>query len=314
MASPRETYFACHQYGGIARLARTVLRITGTDRVRFLNGQVTADVRKLQPGAGLPACLTTAKGKLCADIFVTARADALFVDADETLGEILPARLGRYLIADDVQMESPGLDMQLYHLLPPRGEPMEQFLTQELREIGAVVTWRLGRAGLDFLLPTKPGQELWSRFSGVRATIDDPLFETLRIEAGLPRWGHELGEDTLPPEAGLDRTHIDYHKGCYIGQEVISRLKSVGHVNRQLTGFVSLEGASPTAGDAIFSPPDERPAGVITSVAYSFALEKPIALGYLRRGSPTGGRYACAAQPKSADVRIAACSLPFVPS
>ena len=88
----------------------------------------------------------------------------------------------------------------------------------------------------------------------------------------------------------------------------------MGHVNRQLTGFVSEDGAPPVAGAAIFSPDSDRPAGRITSVAFSFALEKPIALGYLRRGSPTSGLRARPAAPTSAEVRIAACPLPFLSS
>ena len=88
----------------------------------------------------------------------------------------------------------------------------------------------------------------------------EDIAETLRIEAGVPRWGAELNEDTLPPEAGLDRAAIDYHKGCYIGQEVISRIKSVGHVNRSLTGFAS---AAPLAAgmESGARRPREKPRG-----------------------------------------------------
>jgi len=148
--------------------------------------------------------------------------------------------------------------------------------------------------------------------TGNHIVIDEPLAETLRIEAGIPRWGFELGEDTLPPEAGLDRTHIDYHKGCYIGQEVISRLKSVGHVNRQLTGFVSEAGAPLSPGMAIFAAASATQTGVLTSAAYSFALEKPIALGYLKRGSPLDGLIARPVESTDAEVRVVVRTLPFV--
>ena len=112
------------------------------------------------------------------------------------------------------------------------------------------------------------------------------MVETLRIEAGIPRWGAELSEDTIPVEAGLDKTAIDYHKGCYIGQEVISRIKSVGHVNKELQGFISTDDRPLKAGMLLATPdaPD-RKAGWLTSVTYSFALEKPVALGYLKRGT-----------------------------
>jgi folate-binding protein YgfZ len=115
------------------------------------------------------------------------------------------------------------------------------------------------------------------------------------VQRGIPAWGAELTEDTLPPEAGLDKTHIDYHKGCYIGQEVISRLKSVGHVNRALqrftgksdgqvaaTGFALSGGPSP--GDLLhLAGTRDNAVGKLTSVVSGLAGEF-FALGYLKRG------------------------------
>ena len=234
--------------------------------------------------------MTTAKGKLCAEVCLARHSPTrLLIDADAALREPLPARLERYIIADDVTLEDVTDDLRLLHFL---GDVAP---ARDLRRDAAICAdraHRFGRDGWDFvLLPTAAFDTAWPQLI---ATVADPrrrrFRRRLRIEAGVPRWGRELGEDTLPPEAGLDRTHIDYHKGCYIGQEVISRLKSVGHVNRQLTGFVSDDGAPLAAGAQLFAPgDDERPVGTLTSAAFSFALEKPIALGYLKRGSPIGG-------------------------
>ena len=132
------------------------------------------------------------------------------------------------------------------------------------------------------------------------------------MEAGIPRWGYELGEETLPPEAGLDRTHIDYHKGCYVGQETISRLKSVGHVNRELRGMVWEGGGIPEIGGLIFGEGGERAGGVVTSVAYSFALERWIALGYLKRGLSASQICIRPASGVGEEVRMAVHALPFV--
>ena len=149
--------------------------------------------------------------------------------------------------------------------------------------------------------------------TAVRAD-DVALLELIRIEHGVPRWSRELDETTLPPEAGLDRTHIDFHKGCYIGQEVISRLKSVGHVNRELRGFVSTDGVPLTAGARIFSAAEPaRDLGRVTSAAFSFALDRPIALGYLRRDAAGGEFLAAAPEAPDAPVRIAVHPLPFIP-
>ena len=152
----------------------------------------------------------------------------------------------------------------------------------------------------------------------LRATfveLDEDLLEIFRIEAGIPKWGAELDENTLPNEAGLERDAIDFHKGCYVGQEVISRIKSVGHVNRSLRGFVS---DSPlAAGMKLFAPneakpnEDEKPVGNFTSAAWSFGLEKWAALGYLKRGfdSPV---LEARADDGSAVVKVEVKDLPLI--
>jgi aminomethyltransferase len=146
------------------------------------------------------------------------------------------------------------------------------------------------------------------------AIIGGGLAEIIRVEAGVPRWGVDFGEETLPPEAGLDLTHIDYAKGCYIGQEVISRLKSVGHVNKQLRGFVSVTEAPLEKGWQLFSSDDPaKSLGHLTSATWSFALAKPIALGYLKRGAPSAKLFARSADSSAPGVEVALHDLPFVP-
>lgn len=284
-------YHECRARGGVVDLSeRTQLVLTGPDRVRYLNGQVTSDVRKLAVGQTQMACVTTAKGKLCADIFITAQDDALYIDAEGSLREVLLARLERYIVADDVAIEDVSEKYALLHYFG--GEPPASGMGQ------VAAARRLGRPGWDLRLSREEFAAARESLFAGRVAVDADLAETLRIEAGIPRWGHELDENTLPPEAGLDQTHIDYHKGCYIGQEVISRLRSVGHVNRQLTGFVA-EGDAPLApGLQLFATADApTPIGVLTSAAYNLTLEKPMALGYLKRGSPTG---ALLARPEGA--------------
>jgi tRNA-modifying protein YgfZ len=319
-------YLDFQQRGGIADLSvRAKFRLTGADRIRYLNGQVTANITRLTPAEAVPSCVTTAKGRLCGDIFISAEPDALLIDAEPELRESLLARLERYIISDDAALEDVTDSLALLHLLPAAHETAE---TLRASTLGDVPTPHLARrftlrGGLDLLVPASEAAALLARWP----LLSPELLEVLRIEAGLPRWGRELGEDTLPPEAGLDRTHIDYHKGCYIGQEVISRLKSVGHVNRQLTGFVPaglLPGdSSPllAAGLQLFAPGDPaRPVGHLTSAVFSFALAKPIALGYLKRGSPIGDLLARPAQsdglPIPTDgpaISVTAQALPFVP-
>src|SRR5262245_7876888 len=117
MSELADEYRVFTEKGAVACLAdRTHLIFRGADRVRFLNGQVTANVAAAKPGSVFPACVTTAKGKLCADAFVTVRTDDIFVDADFALAESLYARFERYIVADDVSIQNVSERLERYHL------------------------------------------------------------------------------------------------------------------------------------------------------------------------------------------------------
>jgi folate-binding protein YgfZ len=126
--------------------------------------------------------------------------------------------------------------------------------------------------------------------------------ERLRIEQAVPRWGAELEAATLPAEAGLDTTAVDFHKGCYIGQEVVSRIKSVGHANRALRVFELIAGTPPPAGAEFFLAGErERAAAVVTSV--DFALSPAIGLCYIKRGTSEGAVLTTAAGDSQIQLR-----------
>ena len=205
MTSLRAAYAQFQTLGGIADLsARLELILTGADRVRYLNGQVTCNVAKLSNGQTQPACVTTAKGRLCAEIVIAAAADALHIDADPTLRSTLPTRLERYIISDDATLTDVTDSRVLLHFLGPP--------PPEIPGTTCIPCRRFGRDGWDVRLAASALADKKAALFSERPTLDPELIETLRIEAGIPRWGAELDEDTLPPEAGLDRTHIDYHK------------------------------------------------------------------------------------------------------
>ena len=290
--------------GGVIDLTNRVkLAFTGADRVRYLNGQITA---RLTGKAGvIPSCVTTAKGKLCADIFVSTWDDFILLDADPAVAATLPARMEKYIVADDVAVtEVP--EKGLIHCVGI--EPAE------IADLApALPANRFGIAGSDIkLLEPEVLPGVWEKLAGRFAVISEELAECLRIEAGIPRWGFDLDENTLPAEAGLDRTHVDFHKGCYIGQEVISRIKSVGHVNRTLRGFTTQERETLAAKSRIFAADEmDKEIGVITSIANSPRLHRPIALGYLRRGAPEFGLMATSIETPDAPVRVETVNLPF---
>lgn len=297
----RGVYREFQRRGGVIDLAsRLKLLFTGADRLRYLNGQLTANLVAAKNPSVVPACVTTAKGKLCADVFVSLGPGGILIDADASLADTLAARMERYIVADDVVMEVATDRIAIIHAI---GIPAER-----LAPFSPLASNRYGIEGFDIFPPFRADlPPIWENLTAEFPVLSDELLEVIRIERGVPRWGYELGEDTLPPEAGLDRTHIDYHKGCYIGQEVISRIKSVGHVNRELAGFTADAPIPP--GASILS--GAQSCGEITSTAWSFALERPIALGYLRRSAPRDSLTARSAEPGSEPVPITVCDLPF---
>jgi aminomethyltransferase len=128
---------------------------------------------------------------------------------------------------------------------------------------------------------------------------DEACAEVFRIEQGIPRWGRELTNEIIPVEANLELTSIDYAKGCYIGQEVISRMKMSGQTNKRLCGLLSISGVPLEAGMRLVPEMDGgRDAGWITSATRSGRLEKEIALGYVKRGFNSSGTRLQAVHPE----------------
>lgn len=310
MSEAPERYRQFQERGGVADFSsRLKLRVTGADRVRFLNGQFTANVTRLRAGHALPACLTTAKGRLCGKAVLHLAGESVLIDAEAALRESLAARLEKYIIADDVAVEDVTDGLRLIHLLGDVAPGADLIAAS----VCVDRVHRFARDGWDLVLMPEAFATVWPALTTSAVELDPELQEIIRIEAGVPRWGFELDENTLPPEAGLDRTHIDYHKGCYVGQEVISRLKSVGHVNRELTGFISHGG--PIARLAkLFAPgDDEHPIGTITSTAFSFALERHVALGYLKRGAGFPEVIARSTEPGTPETVVTPHALPLIP-
>src|SRR5437016_13670761 len=215
--------------------ARTKFRIAGTDRFRFLNGQITNDLRKASETVAIEACVLNAKGKMNAHIFVGAHGECFVVDAEQELCETLRARLDRYVIADDVQIEDVSDQFSLFHVLS------EESPTPEHGRIVSVR--RFAEPGWDIWSDAALHDAVWQQLSSAFGFVDPAVAEVMRIEQGIPRWGSELTEEIIPIEANLEQRTVDYEKGCYIGQEVISRIKMSGQTNKRLCGLISLNKA-----------------------------------------------------------------------
>jgi folate-binding protein YgfZ len=267
------------------------LCLLGDDRQTFINGQVTNNVRDLQVGQGRYAALANAKGKMTSDLNIFILKDEILLDFEPGIADAVKERLEKFIIADDVEI----VDASSYHLLsvmgPHAAEACKQMerpaptspyeITEDLCSYFAA-TPRLGTLGIDIFVPGGWLQRIMNSLenAGVkRASFES--FDTVRIEQGIPRFGVDMDENTLAPEA-LGENAISYSKGCYIGQEVIARIRTYGQVAKALRGLRFDAAASvPKPGDKIFH--DGKEVGWITSAVFSPKLERPIALGYVRK-------------------------------
>ena len=281
---------------------RTKLRLTGADRIRFVNGQITNDVRKATSSAAIAACVLNPKGKLNAHIYLSAQNDAILIDADAALNESLRARIERYIIADDVQVEDVTDQFSLLHVLGAEVPVTESVVVQ---------VNRFGQPGVDIWVELSRSDAVIESLSANLPVCDLDCAEVLRIEQGIPRWGAELTEEIIPIEANLEESCIDYAKGCYIGQEVISRMKMSGQRNKSLCGIMPVDDVAFEPGAKLISgDKDQREIGWITSAIHSDRLGKHIALGYLKRPFNQAGTEALARSANSA-VPIRIVGLPF---
>ena len=271
---------------------RVKLRITGSDTLRFLNGQISNDLRKAAANVAIQASVLNAKGKLNAEIFISAENDSFLLDADPALRNALPARLDRYVIADDVRIEDVTDQFAMFHLT---GEP-EPDSAVPGRVLRAT---RFGCPGWDIWVDPAAAEQTRQELCKTVTFCDEECAEVFRIERGVPRWGRELTEQIIPNEANLEASSIDYAKGCYIGQEVISRMKMSGQTNKRLCGLVSLSGAPLQAGLRLTpGEGDEKEIGWITSAVRSRRLEQEIALGFVKRGFNSAGTRLQARSPE----------------
>ena len=285
---------------------RAKFRVTGSDRVRFLNGQLTNELRDVKPGQTIYACVLTAKGKLCGDLFVTPLQDSLLLDCHPALRETLLTRLEKYAIADDVEFSDQTDDLALFHTLAPE-------LPKAILPEGTVSrSNRFDGEAYDLIVPITLKNVVPQLLQ--EKVFEPEQIETFRIERGIPEWGHELSEDVIPNEAGLDKRAISYTKGCYVGQEVISRLKSLGHVNRTLSGIQLISGPGLTPGDRLVNDSGQQ-TGTVTSGAKSDRLGGWIGLAYIKRNFGQPGSKYHLQPPNNSDLIGTAelRSLPFIP-
>jgi aminomethyltransferase len=337
----RAEYHALREAAGVLDFsARGRLCLAGADRARFLHGQVTNDVKKLRVGEGCYAAITTAKGKMESDVNIFCLADELLLDLEPGLAAKITQRLEKHLVADDAQIVDAAPHYGLLSVQGPRAEDVlratglfaelparrlaslrladaalgEIYLANHARLALPGTASRLG--GFDLFVPAGSRDQLAEKLLAAAAAVGGRAcggraFDTVRIEAGIPRYGVDMDETNLPLECGLEARAVTYTKGCYIGQEVINRVHSVGHVNRELRGLRLADALPqlPGRGDKLFHAGKE--AGYITSAVSSPWLQANIALGYVRREAiQAGGELTL--QTAAGESTAGLVALPFV--
>lgn len=252
--------------------ARAKWRLSGADRIRYLNGQVTNDVRTASQQKALHACVTNVKGKVEGDVFIHVSEDrqSLLLDAVTGLQDALGIRLERYIIADDAVLEDITEEWQLWHCLGTETPPTQT---------GHVVTnpARFNLAGTDVWLPAEVP-------SPAGRILSDEDAETLRILQKVPASPQELNPDAFPQEAGLESSAMSFTKGCYIGQEILSRIKTTGKMPRQLIAWSSAEGSSIVAGESL-QDSEGKEVGQVTSVTEDPENGGSAGLAYVKQSS-----------------------------
>ena len=258
-----------------------VVTVSGSDSEPFLQRLISCDLKKVTDEMGCRGTLLDRKGRILAFFDVHRRAQSFQLIVDTALAGVLRARLDRLVILEDVSIES-GEFAVISLQGPTSGAVIEQldgelpgsFLHSRPWRDGWIASRRRSQvAGFELVIPQQQLASVEQQLEplGVsRCSAEDA--ERARIEGGFPRFGQEVTERSMPPEVGLEDS-ISYNKGCYSGQEVLARIRTYGHVNRQLRSIhlklpEGIDSASVAAGDPLERIDDEgKSPGIITSVA-----------------------------------------------
>ncbi len=297
----RAEYVALREAAGVLDLSfRGRLCALGGDRQRFLNGQVTNNVKDLRTGQGCYAALVSAKGKLQSDLNIYCLENELLLDLEPGCAGVVSQRLEKFIIAEDVQIIDASAHYGLLSVQGPKAAevlgkcPENAMMIAKIEhpafgEIYLANHSRWRGAGFDLFVPVTAMKEMAGQLLSRGGRLCGwQALETVRMEGGIPRFGADMDETNLAPEA-LDERAISYSKGCYIGQEVIARIRTYGQVAKSLRVF-KLEGEVrdlPEKGAKILL--DEKESGYVTGAIRSPAWKAVIALGYLRRGAGEKG-------------------------
>ena len=294
---PAAEFAALRSACGLAELSwRRFFLVSGRDRARWLNGMISNNVRDLPPGHGVYAFVLNPQGHILGDLYVYNRGDDFVLLMEAAQADKLYPHLKRFIIMDQVEF-TPTEQFAALGLQGPRAEEvlraaglkapsLQPLQFVEAKSEAATVTLLRGDH------PLSPNYELWSAPGKARdlweallkagpAPVGAQALELARIAAGIPRYGQDIRERDLPQETGQTRA-LSFTKGCYIGQEIVERIRARGKLHRAFSGFRIVEGPLPAPGSKVQA--GGKDVGEITSAALLPAenTSLPFALGYVR--------------------------------
>jgi folate-binding protein YgfZ len=299
----REHHLLIDGCGLFDRSERGKLTLAGTDAVEFLGGQVTNELSALNPGDGCYATFLTHKGKMLGDLRILTVAesgnpvDELLLDTERVALQALFDMIRRFQVGYQVQLHKRTLESSLLSLIGPDSREILSRATDssisppsaEHSHIPSAIAGLPVRlisteVGVDVLCEAENREAVWQTLTESGAQqVGESAVELLRVERGLPRFGLDIDESTIPEEAGLNERAVSFTKGCYVGQETVARLHYRGKTNRQLRGL-RLSSAI-ASGESLQL--DGRTVGTLGSSVLSPTFG-PIGLALLRREAEPG--------------------------
>lgn len=302
---PKKEHLGIREHLGLVdQSQRGRLALKGKDRIEFLHGMVTNDIENLAEHQGCYAVITNSKAKMISDCRIYSLPNQLLLDLEPGMIKKVYDHLDRYIIASDVTLEDLTETFGLLSLYGPESSdvltkaleldqlPKDEYSSQSIKvddlDLLCVRNEVTGEIGYDLYIPTEGLEKLFDKLCQAGARLAGwTALETLRIEAGIPRYGLDMDESHFPMEAQLNQRAISETKGCYIGQETVARALAQGKMSRLLVGLEIKAEVLPRKNQAIMK--EDRAIGKITSAAQSPTIGKSIALGYVHRDFSSPG-------------------------
>jgi len=275
--------------------SRSRIRVTGSEAAMFLNGLITNDIKNATEDTWLPAVFPTVQGRLIGAVRILRNDDGFLIDTESASHDAVLKTISRFTLAGDFRVADVSSELGL---LSVQGKRAAEVI-KAAGVIGIPAT-HTGEAGFDILTSDSLTEKL---IAAGAQPVSPETFEILRIEAGIARYGKDMDETNVVVETNLDDA-ISYTKGCYVGQEIIVRIKHRGHVAKKLTG---LKFEAAVQDGVVITSEDGKEVGRVTSSTYSPKLESHIALGYVRYEYLAAGT-----KVKAGEIAGTVTELPFV--